>query len=118
MKKRFDCLHLSVMILGYIPISAVMFLLQKLASYENKVHNDAGFYVCVYSLLCLVVSFFVWLKARKVCDYATVIWLISVAVLAFVFYVGDKIPFCVVCDQVTAEDLGFLIHWIKPEVSH
>ena len=43
MKKRFDCLHLSVMILGYIPISAVMFLLQKLESYENEVHNDAGF---------------------------------------------------------------------------
>lgn len=65
MKKRFDCLHLSVMILGYIPISAVVFLLQKLASYENQVHNDAGFYVCLYSLLCLLVLFLSGSRQRR-----------------------------------------------------
>ena len=41
--------------------------------------------------------------------------LIPLAMLAFVFYVGNKIPFCVVCEEVTAEDLGFLTHWISPE---
>ena len=115
MRKYFKDLSFPVILLVYIPISAVSFVLRQLESYGNKVHNDAGFYVCIYSLCCFVVSIFLWLHAKKTKYYATVIWLVSTAILIFVFYVGSKIPFCVICDQVTAEDLGFLIRWIKPE---
>ena len=48
--------------------------------------------------------------------FSTAIWIASTVVLAFVLYTGSRIPFCVECDQVTAEDLGFLIHWIRPGV--
>ena len=98
-----------------IPLSALGLLLYCLETYNDAVHNESGFFICCYCVLGLIISTILWCCIRKRIGPATVIWIISTIILVFVFYVGWKIPFCVVCDRVTAEDLGFLIHWIQPE---
>lgn len=106
---------LAIILLCVLPLSAVALALYSLENYHNTVHNDASFYVCLYCVAAFVVSTVVWRYAKKHNRGASVLWCISAAVLGFVFYVGSKIPFCVVCDRITAEDLGFLTHWIQPE---
>lgn len=106
---------LPLFFLCAIPLSALALTLYCLETYDRVVHNDASIFVCGYSILAFFVSLPFWLVAKKTTRWATAVWIVSTAILAFVFYVGMKIPFCVVCDHVTAEDLGFLIHWITPE---
>lgn len=106
---------LPVCILGAIPISALALVLYCLETYYAVVHNESSLLVCGYCIIAFIVSTFIWCRIKKTNKRSTVIWIISTAALVFTFYVGSKIPFCVVCDQVTAEDLGFLIHWIQPE---
>lgn len=111
MKKQF----VPVLLLCLIPISALALTLYCLETYDQVVHNESGLLVCGYSLLAFLICTCIWLRVRKSNRHLTAIWFLAAAVLVFVFYMGTKIPFCVVCDQVTAEDLGFLIHWIQPE---
>lgn len=106
---------ISLIFLSACPISALALTLYCLETYNDTTHNDSGFFICVYSVLAFLIATIIWACIKKSCKYATTAWIISTAILVFVFYVGCKIPFCVVCDHVTAEDLGFLIHWIKPE---
>ena len=106
----------STTLLCLIPISALALTLYCLETYDQVVHNESGLLVCAYGLLSLLICTRIWLRARKENRYMTLFFLLAAAVLVFVVYVGTKIPFCVVCDRVTAEDLGFLIHWIQPEV--
>lgn len=68
---------LPVVILCMLPLSAVIFLFYCLETYNSIVHNDSGFFVCLYSVFMFIVSLIIWIKN-------------------------------------TAEDLGFLIHWIAP----
>ena len=105
-----------IFILCIIPVSALVLVFYCLETYNKVTHNESSILVCGYSILAFIISTLVWRKTKKITRCATAVWIISTAALAFVFYVGSKIPFCVVCDQVTAEDLGFLIHWIKPEL--
>ena len=105
----------STGILCAIPLSALLLTLYCLETYNETVHNESSILVCIYSVIALIASTWIWHRTKRVNRGATAIWLLSVVMLMFVFYVGSKIPFCVVCDQVAAEDLGFLIHWIQPE---
>ena len=105
----------SKMILCAIPLSALALTLYCLKTYDKTVHNESAALVCMYSVIALIVSTWIWHRTKRFNRGATAIWLLSVVMLVLVFYTGSKIPFCVVCDQVTAEDLGFLIHWIQPE---
>lgn len=111
MKKR----SLSTIILCAIPLSALALVFYCLETYNEAVHNESSFFVCGYSVIAFIISTLIWHRTKKTNRGATVTWIISAVVLMLVFYVGSKIPFCVVCDRVTAEDLGFLIHWIQPE---
>lgn len=106
---------LPIIIQCLLPLSAVAYLLYCLETYESVVHNDCTFYIWVYCFLVFIFSLVLWLKNRKNQKYSTLIFIASSFILCGVIYVANKIPFCVVCDYVTAEDLGFLIHWIKPE---
>ena len=105
---------LPIFFLCLIPLSALALALYCLETYDQVVHNDSGFFVCGYCILAFLISFPSWLLAKKSIRCATAIWIVSTVILAFVFYVGMKIPFCVECDRVTAEDLGFLTYWITP----
>ena len=105
-----------MIILCLLPVSAVLLTLYRLETYESVVHNDSSFYVCCYSIIAFIISTIIYLRIMKENRFSHGIWILSTVVLAFVYYVGSKIPFCVVCDQVTADDLGFLIYWITPEV--
>ena len=104
-----------IFILCVIPLSAIALALYCLETYYDVIHNESSFLVCCYSVIAFVFSTVIFLCLMKEKRYCIWIWILSTIVLAFVFYVGCKIPFCVVCDQVTAEDLGFLIYWIHPE---
>lgn len=105
---------LPIFLLCVIPISALALVFRCLETYYETVHNESSFLVCSYSIIAFAVSTFIWFRVKKANRYSTPIWILSAMILVFVFYVGSKIPFCVVCDGVTAEDLGFLIHWIQP----
>ena len=105
---------LPVVILCILPLSVVIFLFHCLETYNSIVHNDSGFFVCLYSVFMLIVSLIIWLKNKSYNKCLTFVFIVSTAVLCAVFYFGNKIPFCVECDHVTAEDLGLLIHWIAP----
>ncbi len=109
MKKR-----LSIACLCLLPLSAAAYLLYSLETYYRWVHNDSGFWVCAYCLFAFFISLVLWEKNKAAGKHVTCIFLVSVAILAGVYYVGTRIPFCVECDHVTAEELGFLKHWIKP----
>ena len=105
---------ISIFILCLLPVSAIALALYCLETYYEVVHNESSLLVCGYSIIAFVVSTVLFIRIKKEKYYSIGIWIFSIVVLAFVFYVGYKIPFCVECDRVTAEDLGFLIHWIKP----
>ena len=107
--------YIFTFILCLIPISAIGLLLYCLETYNNVVHNESGLLVCAYAVMAFVLSSVISLCNRKSIKRLAVIWIISTAILVFVFYTGAKIPFCVVCDRVTADELGFLIYWIQPE---
>ncbi len=99
-----------------LTLSALLFLLYCLETYTA--HHDTYFFVCVYSILALAASTFLWLLTKNTVPHSTIIWLLSTAVLVFVFYAASKIPLCTVCDKTTAEDLGFLIRWIPLDTPH
>ena len=105
---------LPVVMLCMLPLSAVIFLFYCLETYNSIVHNDSGFFVCLYSVFMFIVSLIIWLKNKSYNKCLTFVFAVATAVLCAVFYFGNKIPFCVECEHVTAEDLGFLIHWIAP----
>lgn len=104
----------SMLVMILLPLTALGYLYYSLETYYRTVHSDAGFLVGLHALGCIAVNFILWLKMRKKGKAFSVIAALSLLVLAFVLYTAEKIPFCVECDQVTAQDLGFLIHWIKP----
>lgn len=99
-----------------LPLSALLFLLYCLETYT--VHHDTEFFVCVYSIIALAACTFLWLLTKSTVPHSTTHWLLSTAVLVFVFYAASKIPLCPVCDKTTAEDLGFLIRWIPLDTPH
>jgi len=105
---------ISIIIMILLPLSALGLLYYSLETYTRTVHNDSGFLVGAHAIGCIAVTAVLWLKLRKKGKKFTVIAAISLAVLAFVLIVAEKIPFCVECDQVTKEDLGFLTYWIPP----
>ena len=109
---RGDIVRMVIMVL--MPVLALGYLYYSLETYHRVVHSDAGFLVGACALGCIVVNFILWLKNRRKGKLFSIIAVFSLLVLAFVLYTAEKIPFCVECDQVTAQDLGFLIHWIKP----
>ena len=97
-----------------LPCLAALNLHNALENYHAVVHNDSAFLVQALCLICAVAEFVIWKRNRKKhCAY-TVFLAIALALLAVVFHIGGKIPFCVECDRVTAEDLGFLTKWITP----
>ena len=105
---------LPVILLCLLPLSAAAYLFYCLETYYSVVHNDSGFIVCTYSILVFLITLILWLKNRASNKYLTVLFAVSTLILCGVFYVGNRIPFCVECDHVTAADLGFLTHWITP----
>ncbi len=103
-----------MLFLCILPLSACGLLWYALETYGEVVHNESGFVVCLYAAIAVAISTEIWQKHRTGHRAVTVLWIMALCLLAFVFYVGKKIPFCVVCDGVTAEALGFLTHWISP----
>lgn len=97
-----------------LPLSAVAYLIYSLETYNSVVHNDCGALICFYCAISFIASLIIWRKNKSTIKYTTFIFIASTLILCGVFYIGNKIPFCVVCDHVTAEDLGFLVHWISP----
>lgn len=107
---------ISIFILCVIPLLAIGLALYCLETYYEVVHNESSLLVCCYCIISFLISSFLFHRIEKKNGLCIGIWILSTIILAFVFYIGIKIPFCVVCDRVTAEDLGFLIYWIHPEV--
>lgn len=110
--KRSEIISMAVMIL--LPVTALGLLYYCLETYTKTVHNESGLLVGAYALICVAANIVLWVKNRKRGKRYTVIAALSLAVLIFVLIIAEKIPFCVECDQVTKEDLGFLTHWIPP----
>ena len=110
--KRSEIISMAVMIL--LPVTALGLLYYCLETYTKTVHNDSGFFVGAYALICIAVNIILWAKNRKKGREYTVIAAVSLVLLIGVLIIAEKIPFCVECDQVTKEDLGFLTHWIPP----
>jgi len=102
------------LIMVLLPLLAVAILFYSLETYYRVVHSDASVLIGFFAVVSIVIELRMWLKGRRIHWGYTAVAAISIAILLAVMYVGDKIPFCVECDQVTAEDLGFLIRWIKP----
>ena len=86
-----------------------------LKTYAMRTHSEDALFVCGYCIVAFVISTIIFAVKRREERFAPVAWIFSTLVLAFVFYVGTKIPFCPVCDKVTEEELGSLIYWITPE---
>ena len=105
----------ALFFLCLIPLVMLAFLYFDLETYKEITHNECGAFLCIESALAFVVCSVIALCNRRRGKAILITWVASTLVLAFVFYVGNKIPFCVVCEDVTAEDLGFLTHWIAPE---
>lgn len=108
--KRF----MPAVILCLLPLSAVSILFYCLETYNSVVHNDCGTLICFYCIISFIISLIIWKRIKSKWRFMTCIFVVSTLILCAVFYVGNKIPFCVECDHVTAEDLGFLQHWISP----
>lgn len=107
-----DWMRLIAMIL--LPLTALAYLYYSLETYTLVVHNDAGFLISVYVAACLFALVVLWEKSRGRGMRFNVMAVAALMVLMFVFAVAQKIPFCVECDHVTAEELGFLTRWIPP----
>lgn len=107
-----DKICLIIMIL--LPITALLYLYYILETYTQTVHNECGFFVSAYAVACLIALMILFLKSRKKGIRYAVVAALSLLVLLFVLCIAEKIPFCVQCDQVTAEELGFLTYWIPP----
>lgn len=105
----------AIFFLCLIPLIMLAFLYFDLETYKEITHNECGAFLCIESALAFVICSVIALCNRRRGKAILITWVASTLVLAFVFYVGNKIPFCVVCEEVTAEDLGFLTHWISPE---
>lgn len=106
----------AIFFLCAIPLAMLAFLYFNLETYyDEDAHNECGTLLCIDAALAFVTCSVIALCSRRRGKAILITWIASTLVLAFVFYVGSKIPFCVVCDQVTAEDLGFLTHWISPD---
>ena len=103
---------LIIMIL--LPLTALGLLYYCLETYSQTVHNDSGTLVGAHAVGCLIINFILWLKNRKQGRIFSIIAAASLVLLVFVLFVAEKIPFCVECDRVTAEELGFLTRWITP----
>lgn len=97
-----------------LPVIAAGYLLYSLENYGRVVHSDASVMVTLVALICALFEYAIWAKSRKWHFAYTVIALLAAVVLVVVIYTAEKIPFCVECDHVTAEDLGFLTRWITP----
>ena len=105
---------MPVILLCLLPLSAAAYLIYSLETYNSVVHNDCGALICFYCIISFIISLIVWAKNRSATKYITYIFIVSTLMLCGIFYVGNKIPFCVECDHVTADDLGFLVRWISP----
>ncbi len=103
---------LIIMIL--LPLTALGLLYYCLETYAQTVHNDSGFLLGMHAAGCIAVNFILWLKNRREGKIFSIVAVFSLLALAFTLYVAEKIPFCVECDHVTAEELGFLTYWITP----
>lgn len=110
--KRGKTISLIVMIL--LPLTALGLLYFCLETYTQTVHNDSSTIIGLHALGCIAVNFILWLKSRRCGKIFSIIAFFSLILLVFVLWVAGKIPFCVECDQVTQEDLGFLTRWIPP----
>ena len=93
-----------------IPLPAVAYLWYLLENYNSAVHNEAGLFVQLLAIPFLLLEIVLWWRTRREHWLHSVIVVIAVAVLLFVIHTGERIPFCVECDRVSAEDLGFLTH--------
>lgn len=107
-----NVVRLCIMLL--IPAIAAAYLFYALETYDRVVHSDVSASVSLAALLCAFIEFILWRKSRKQHKACTIIALFAAVILIGVLYIARKIPFCVECDQVTADDLGFLTHWITP----
>ena len=106
----------AIFFLCLIPLAMLALLYFNLETYYDEgAHNECGTLLCIDAAIAFVVCSVIALCNRRRGKAILITWVASTLVLAFVFYVGNKIPFCVVCEEVTAEDLGFLTHWISPE---
>lgn len=105
---------MPAIIMCLLPLVAVAYLFYSLETYYSVTHNECGINICIYCAAAFVASFIIWLKTKATRKYMTWIFIISTLILAGVFYVGYRIPYCVVCQGITADKLGFLTHWIVP----
>ena len=105
---------ICLMTMIFLPLTALGLLYYCLETYSQTVHNDSGFIIGLHAVGFLIINFILWLKNRKQGRIFSVIAALSLLLLIFVLFVAEKIPFCVECDRVKAEDLGFLTHWITP----
>ncbi|MBE5774566.1 MAG: hypothetical protein E7337_11625 [Clostridiales bacterium] len=101
-------------ILLILPVLAAIDLYYELENYGRVTHSDAALAVQLAVFVCMVLVFIIWKKNRKEHWLYTVLAVFSFVMLAVIGHIGGKIPFCVECDHVTAEELGFLTHWITP----
>ena len=105
---------ISIIIMILLPLTALGYLYYCLETYTQVVHNDSGTLAGAHAVGCMVVNFILWMKMRRKGRIFSIIAAAALFLLIFVLWVASKIPFCVECDHVTADDLGFLIHWIEP----
>ena len=70
--------------------------------------------MCFYTALASLITGFLYYKNKDSFKAYKYVFGACAVVLILVFYLGNKIPFCVECDQTTAKDLGILTYWIKP----
>ena len=111
MKKRIPL----IAALCALPLLGGIWLLHCLETYNaTPAHSNSAGFISVYCLAAIISAAIIWWKNRKFGKIVTVVWLLSTLILLFVLLTCERIPFCVECDHTTAEDLGFLIHWIKP----
>ena len=110
MKKGVLPLIVSVL----LTLSAAALLLYELETYYEVTHNEVAFSVCFYTALVALITGVLFYKNRDSFKAYKYVCAICAVILILVFYLGNKIPFCVDCDQTTAEELGILTYWIKP----
>lgn len=110
MKKGVLPLILSVL----LTLSAAALLLYELETYYEVTHNEAAFTVCFYTVQAALITGLLLYKYQNAFKAYKYVCGACMVILVFVFFLGNRIPFCVECDQTTAEELGILKYWIKP----
>lgn len=105
---------LSLIIIILLTLSAIAFLIYNLETYYKIAHDEESALVCIYTIFVALITGLIYVKKRNSFRIYTLIYVVCAILLFFVLILGRKIPFCVECEQTTAQELGILRFWIKP----